>query len=325
MKQIFLILVCVVFSINTRAQENDSLTSGNSDYQIKDDGDQVEIVTDEVVKKDKKDTTKFTLGDKEINIIEENGETTVKVKDLNDENEDENDTIEDSVEEKDYTYTDDEDKDKDNDSKDFKGHWAGFEFGLNNYVNSDFSMTRTAETEFMDINTGKSWNFNFNFAQYSFPVISDRFGVISGMGIEWSNYHFENQNTIKKIDGIIQPVDLTVEPIKNRFQTTYLTIPLIVEAQILKGNRNDRLYVAGGLIGGIKLFSNTKVKYNEDGAKQKDKNRGDYYLRPFRYAVTGRIGYKMVKLYFNYYLTSLFLDERGPELYPVATGLAITF
>ena len=85
------------------------------------------------------------------------------------------------------------------------------------------------------------------------------------------------------------------------------------------------MYVAAGVIGGVKLGAHTKYKYSENGSKYKQKDRGDYYLRPFRYAVTGRIGYKLIKLYMNYYPVSLFLDDRGPELYPVAMGFCLTF
>jgi hypothetical protein len=258
------------------------------------------------------------LGNKEVKIIEQDDETSIIMKDTEKDGKEKTEKDDDSVFEGITIPSED--------IKKFKGHWAGFEFGLNNYVDKDFSLTRTPENEFMDINTGKSWNFNLNFYQYSIPVLSNRFGIVSGMGLEWSNYHFSNLNTINKIDGSIQvdSITYTDSPKKNRFQTTYLTVPLLVELQLLDGKRKDRIYLAGGVIGGIKLFSNTKVVYS-DGNRQNLKKKDDYYLRPLRYAVTARAGYKMVKLYFNYYMTSLFLQERGPELYPFATGLAITF
>jgi hypothetical protein len=328
MERILVFGFIAAFSLSLIGQTVDSTKVNDKEpgYEVIENED-IEIKTDEIVKKGKADTTNFELGNKEVSIIEENGETSIIMKDKNsgDDSEADNDTIF-----KHFDFgSDDAQKSDDNkkDKKKFKGHWAGFEFGLNNYVDENFSLNRAPEDEYMDINTGRSWNFNFNFAQYSLPIISDHFGIITGMGLEWSNYHFSNMNTIAKIDGEIQeePLTFTSSPKKNRFQTTYMTIPLLVELQLLNGKRKDRIYLAGGIIGGIKLGSNTKLIYYEGGDKQRDKKKGDYYLRPLRYAVTGRAGYKLVKVYCNYYLTSLFIDGRGPELYPVAAGFSLTF
>jgi hypothetical protein len=79
------------------------------------------------------------------------------------------------------------------------------------------------------------------------------------------------------------------------------------------------------VIGGIKLFSNTKIKYVENGINRKEKLKGDYYLSPLRYGLTARAGYKALKLYVNYYPTPLFMADRGPELYPVSGGLVLSF
>lgn len=263
------------------------------------------------------DTSYFTVGKKNVEIIEINDSTYVKIWEEGEEEED----------------TENEEDGFDFDSKlfekssRFRGHWAGFEFGMNNYVDANFSLNRSPETEFMDISTNNSWNFNLNFIQYSLPIHSSYFGAVTGMGIEWSNYHFSHSNSITKNTQTqqIEEKILTQDLIKNRFQTTYLTVPLLFEVQFFDGPRKDRMYVSAGVIGGLKLGANTKYTYTENGNKRKENLRGDYYLRPFRYAFTGRIGYKLLKVYMNYYPTSLFLDERGPELYPVAMGFCITF
>ncbi len=263
------------------------------------------------------DTSYFTVGKKNVEIIEINDSTYVKIWEEGEEKED----LDDDEEGFDF------DKKLFEKSSRFRGHWAGFEFGMNNYVDDNFSLNRSPESEFMDISTNNSWNFNLNFIQYSLPIHTSYFGAVTGMGIEWSNYHFSNSNTIVKNTQTqqIEEKTLTQDLIKNRFQTTYLTVPLLFEVQFFDGARKDRMYVSAGLIGGLKLGANTKVTYTENGNKRKENLRGDYYLRPFRYAFTGRLGYKLLKVYMNYYPVSLFLDERGPELYPVAMGFCLTF
>lgn len=204
----------------------------------------------------------------------------------------------------------------------FKGHWSGFEFGLNNYVTDDFSVS--PDESYMEINTGKSWNFNLNFAQFSLPIVRDRFGLVSGLGLEWSNYHFSNQNTITKdpISNTIKKADLSTYALKkNRLQTTYLTAPLLLEVQLGNGARDDRLALSGGVIAGLKLGSHTKYKTGDGKQKVKD----DYYLQSFRYGFTARIHYDFVGLFFNYYRVPLFIDGKGPELYPFAAGLVVSF
>lgn len=327
MKQIFIFGLIAVISTSLVAQTVDSTEIEVEDpgYEVID-NEEIEIKTDEIVKQGVADTTNFEIGDKKVSIIEEDGETSIVLKDKDGNKEDDEDGLF-----KNFDFGDDDldlnDEEDDKDEHKFRGHWSGLEFGFNNYVDKDMSLNRSPESEFMDLNTGRSWNINFNFAQYSLPIISNNFGLITGMGLEWSNYHFSNSNSISKIDGEIQsqPLTFTSDPKKNRLQTTYLTIPLLLELQLLKGKRKDRIYLAGGVIGGIKLTSNTKIVYYEEGEKRKDKNKGDYYLRPLRYAVTARAGYKLVKVYCNYYLTSLFIEERGPELYPVAAGLTLSF
>ena len=205
----------------------------------------------------------------------------------------------------------------------FRGHWAGLEFGLNNYLTDDFSMT--PEDNYMEINTSKSWNFNLNFAQFSVPLVRDRFGLVSGLGIEWNNYHFSNKNTIIKdqTNYIIRTEDLSSFALKkNRLQTTYLTAPLLMEVQLGSSTSHEkRVAISTGVIAGLKLGAQTKYKTGDGKVKNKD----DFYLQSFRYGFTARINYDNVGFYFNYYNVPLFINGKGPELYPFAAGLVLSF
>ena len=73
----------------------------------------------------------------------------------------------------------------------------------------------------------------------------------------------------------------------------------------------------------MKLWSNTKIKYRVSGEKSKEKAKGDYYLTPLRWGFTARVGYRALNLYANYYMMPLFIENRGPELYPFSIGLAL--
>jgi hypothetical protein len=256
------------------------------------------------------DTTKIRVGKKGIKIIEDSdGETSIQVSRL-----DENDF-------KEETFFHEEKKKK------FEGHWSGIELGLNNFMDADYSISRDQASNYMDLHTGKSWNFNLNIFQYDLGFGTDRVGFVTGLGIEFSNYRFDGNNNIQKADdtNYIIELDYARNLEKSKLSTTYLTVPLLLEGQLFGGSGNERMHVTAGVIGGLKIGSSTKIVYREDGKKQKDKVRDDFNLSPFRYGLTARVGIDDLSIYANYYLTPLFEENKGPELYPVAAGLVLSF
>ena len=274
------------------------------------------------------DKTRITLGEKEVLIVEENGDT-VRVKlgsrgisIVEGEEGTEIKIIEmDKVAEDDGGRTDENEGRK---KKKFKPHYAGLEIGLNNYLTPDFSMNLPTDQRFMDLNTGRSWNFNLNFLEYGLGLGTDKVGIVTGLGFEWTNYVFDNQNSITKDENgdIVEYVpDNAGNIVKSKMNMTYLTAPLLLEFQIPAGKK--RIHLSGGLIGGVKIASNTKIRYEISGQKSKEKSKGDYNLAPLRYGATVRVGYRALNLYANYYLMPLFGENGGPELYPFSIGLCL--
>ena len=204
----------------------------------------------------------------------------------------------------------------------FKGHWAGFGWGFNNLVDEDFTVSRDPATEYMDINSGRSWVIHLNFAQYSVGFGSPYVGLVTGLGFEFSNYFFNNDVTITKAGGVISEVDLgALDVRKSKLVNTYIRLPLILEAQFPAVDRSKRAFVAVGIVGGLRLGSHTKYVYEDDNGKEKEKSKGDFYLNALRYGLTSRIGYRNTLLFFDYYFTPLFSNGRGPDLNPIAMGL----
>ena len=205
----------------------------------------------------------------------------------------------------------------------FTGHWAGIEFGINNYLSANYDLTMEPGNEYMNLNTGKSWSFNINIPQYSFGIIKDRAGLVTGMGFEFNNYRFEGNNNIYNYDGNIKDTVFTYNISKSKLTTKNLIVPLIVEFQFPDNKRNKRFYVSAGVIGGLKLGSHSKVVYSKNNNKVKEKNRSDFNLSSLRYGFTGRIGYGFINLYTKFYPTPLFEKNKGPELYPFTVGLRV--
>ncbi|MFP4488846.1 MAG: outer membrane beta-barrel protein [Bacteroidales bacterium] len=224
-----------------------------------------------------------------------------------------------------YDDTDDPADKRRRDRRRFTPHWSAIEIGINNYLTSDYSMSLPPELSYMDLHTGKSFNININFAQLGIGL-TRHFGIVTGLGLEFNDYKFEGNNNISKDEeGVIGPMYPAdgIEYEKTKLTTTYLTMPLMLEAQIpVRYSRT--LNIAAGAIGGVKLGSHNKLVYY-DGGKQKVKEKDDFSLSVLRYGPTVRLGYDSFQVYATYYMNGLFLENKGPELYPFQLGIAIAF
>ena len=187
------------------------------------------------------------------------------------------------------------------------------------------SMNLKGDLAWMDLKQARSWNFNINFMQYSIGLGSDKVGLVTGMGLEFNNYHFSNPISLKVQDGITvidsSYIQAGYKVDKTRLSTTNLTLPLLLEFQIPTSNKH-RIYLSAGVIGGVRIGSHTKVVY-DDGDRNKNKNRGDFNIATFRYGLTARVGYRAIRLFANYYPVQLFEKGKGPEVYPFSVGLVL--
>ena len=311
MKKVAVILFSIILPIGLYGQtDTTSVKIGKKEIVKVVEGNDSVIINvgeKEIIKIiDENDTVTINVGKKELKIIESDDKTSIDV-----------------------TTRDDFDEDKwekKTFKKSFNGHWKGLEIGMNNYLTSDYSLTLPAEAQFMELNTGKSWGINLNMLQYDIGFGTDKIGLVTGLGLEFNNYRFDGENSIIKDPVTNEIVSLEYGAAtyidKTKLSTTYLSVPMLLEFQIpVSGNK--RIHISGGVIGGLKIGSHTKVLYKEDGSKQKDKINDDFNLSPLRYGLTARIGYRALKLFATYNLTPMFETGQGPELYPVSIGFIL--
>jgi len=215
---------------------------------------------------------------------------------------------------------DNEDNDDCEDNK-FHGNWAGIEFGMNNYLDKNFSLNLPSDAKLLDLNTGQSWQFNLNFLSKSIGIYNDVFGLVTGLGLAFNKYSFDKQVIFLKDS---TPINFIIDTLskfkKNKLAITYLTLPILFEYQIPFDD--ERIHISAGVIGSIKLGS--KIKQILDNG---DKNvlRNDYNLSPFKLDATARLGYGAFSIFANYSLTQLFEKNKGPELYPFSLGMGLYF
>jgi hypothetical protein len=110
---------------------------------------------------------------------------------------------------------------------------------------------------------------------------------------------------------------------KSKLVNTYLTLPLMLEVQTNKHSKANSFHLSAGVVGGWRIGTHAKYVY-DDGSRQKDKDRRDFYMNPFKLDAIAKIGWGVLNLYATYSLTPMFQKNKGPELYPFSIGICLT-
>jgi hypothetical protein len=205
----------------------------------------------------------------------------------------------------------------------FRNNWSGFEMGINGFLtpNNDFDLT--GDAELINLRYEKSVIVNINFFQQSFPIIKNNLGLYSGVGLSFNNYRFDNQTRIIYDRQGLEFVEDEEPMRKNKLTLTYITVPLMLEFQTGGRKEAEKFHLAGGMILGTRIGTHAKYVYDDQGKKRKEKDYSNFHVPPFRFDLTGRIGWGRVNLFATYSLNTLFLADKGPELYPFSVGIRL--
>lgn len=223
-------------------------------------------------------------------------------------------------------------KDKDSDStstsrkknRDDFHHWGGFGMGVNGWL-SNGSFGLPANQSYMDLNYGKSLNFQLNPWEKDIHIYKNYVNLVIGVGFEWSQYEFSNKTKLNADSsytyGVIDSTN-TLSYKKNRFKTTFVNVPVLFEFNTHK-NPKKAFHIAIGAIGGYKLGSRTRQVVELNGNTIRYIKKDDYNLNPFRVNAHASIGYHNFTVYADYALNPLFENGKGPELYPFTIGVKL--
>jgi hypothetical protein len=291
-------------SLEDNTPQSDSLkktkTKTQSDSRYEDDTVNVQVGREIFSIDEDGDETKIKIGKKEYRIVEDNDGVKIY-----------------SHSGGSYTHKKSHDR--------FKAHLGGFELGFDGLLTDFFSTSLEPQDSYFDLNTAKSYNWNFLLPSINVEF-TRHFGLAATLGFSINKYRFDGNNNITKDDaGVIIPLypEEGITYSKSKLVTTYATLPVILEVQIPMANPNRTINLGAGVIGAAKLGSHSKVVYYT-GGKQKDKDKDDFSLNTFRWGATGRIGYEFFQIYGTCYFTSMFENNKGPELYPFEVGIAFT-
>ena len=217
-----------------------------------------------------------------------------------------------------------EDLNDDDDDDDHKNKfWSGIEIGINGYADKNNSLGVPGTHEFLELDYGKSINWNLNIWEQDIRLVGEYVKLITGLGFEFNHYAFKNNTTlIPGGDSIWAFTDTVANFDRNKLKTTYLTAPLMIGISTSEDKRKA-FRIAGGMILGYRIGSRLKQKYELGDDTFRPKVASAFNTSPFKYSATARVGYGRFTLYGNYALNSLFEDGEGPELHPFSVGIRV--
>ncbi|WP_070138045.1 outer membrane beta-barrel protein [Crocinitomix algicola] len=205
-------------------------------------------------------------------------------------------------------------------------YWSGFEVGINYPVNGNFN--NDFQSEHLNLDPAQSFVYNINFAEQRIPIIKEYFGLVTGLGITNSRYGLSNSKAEYFANGdttlAIIDTNMTSGFTKNQLRMTTLRVPLMFQINTSK-NDSKNFHIAFGAIGGVRLGSNVKYKYDTPDGMFKTKIKGRYNLNAFELMGTVRVGYNDFGLFANYNLLSLYEEEKSEVAYPLSFGVSFHF
>ncbi|MDR1370529.1 MAG: hypothetical protein LBJ72_10485 [Dysgonamonadaceae bacterium] len=201
-------------------------------------------------------------------------------------------------------------------SKAIKPHWNGLGIALANFD----GINNTGA----DLAVSTSYSLILNPMDYKIPL-SRHWLFVSGMGLDFSRYHFKGNTGLTVVDGIARFVPATDgETYKSsKLMTYYITIPLLLEYQTRFSNR--LFYISGGMVGYIKYYSKSQIDVRVTGGVEARNLGRDLNILPVNGRFMLQTGVSDISFYAYYSPFSLFEKDKGPDIKPVGIGIMLDF
>ncbi len=216
------------------------------------------------------------------------------------------------------------DSSKKYDKDDFK-HWSGILVGVNGFMSSPGTIDLPAKNAYMDLNYGRSFNFQFNIIERQFNIVKNNFKIVTGFGFDYHSYELSNKTNLNADSsftyGFIDSTNTFVYK-KNRLRNTYLQVPLLFEFNT-SNNPNKTFHIAFGVIGQYLISSRTRQILQQEKYELTKIRKDGYNMSPFAAKAHVNFGYKGWTIFGEYSLTQLFQSGKGPELYPFSVGIRV--
>jgi hypothetical protein len=210
-------------------------------------------------------------------------------------------------------------------------HSVNLDLGMNNYL-SDGKFPDEND-ELYTVRPWGSWYVAINSIQRT--QVAGKFYLEWGLGMSWYTFKFQNDAVLISEDdnGVMFTEDTNPEKnySKSKLSMSFVNASLVPMLDFGGYGRKARVWDSSGSnfrigIGGYagyRIGSHSKVKYEEDGDVEKDKDHDNFYLENFRYGARLQIGIRSTDLFFNYDLNELFTTTKpnNPSLNAFSFGV----
>lgn len=207
-------------------------------------------------------------------------------------------------------------------------HSYNLDLGTNNYLTSNDQFPDGSEL--YAVRPWGSWYVAGNSVQRT--RLGRNLFVEWGLGVSWYSFKFEEHNTSITEDefGVHFGTDnRDVEFIKSKLSATFINVSLVPVLDFGEHSRKPRMWdghgggfrFGFGPYVGYRISSKTKLVYEQDGDREKEKNRDNFYLNNLRYGFRMQIGVRSTDLFINYDLNELFAENKGPKLNAISFGI----
>lgn len=189
-------------------------------------------------------------------------------------------------------------------------HWSGIGMGFMNYDNNIPNGS---------LKMSRSHNFTVNLFEYQRQIAHSNWLLVSGVGLDWSRYHFDDNAGLTKEDGttFFKPAPNGVDYKSTKMLAYYVTVPLLLEYQY------SNFHISAGVVGFFKYYSKSQVKYYTENQKIKQNLGKDLNIRPVDMKLRFQIGFDDIAVYGYYSPFSMFKKDKGPDLNMYMIGVMI--
>ena len=212
------------------------------------------------------------------------------------------------------------------------------DIGMNNYLeNGDFP---DANAEPYAVRPWGSWYVGLGWTRANY--VSSSFLLEWGGNFTWYNFKLEDDDIlITKGPEMVEfnPLPSEIDGQKSKLTASYFNVYFVPMFDLSGNKRKVKSLESGsirienykkrgvkvgiGVYGGYRLGSHSKIKFEENGSTDKDKEHNSFFLQNWRYGVRARVGIRSLDLFFNYDLNDLFAEGRGPELNAFSFGIIL--
>lgn len=213
--------------------------------------------------------------------------------------------------------------------------WMGFDVGFVGFTSlPGYKAQPQGDYAFMKTNIPRSIRIGFNLWEGKFRLNKKRtVNILTGMGFDWYHYSFEDKIILRETDdlGPINPGDpgLTnvnngnIEVLRSRLQVTNFNIPLMLNFRTLRTFKHKKQFnFTLGVVGGVRIGSNFRHSFTQDGDRLREVRKDDFLLRRFKLDAEVRVRWYVISLFGRVSLIEAF-NNQGPTLYPWSAGIHI--